>query len=327
MELHYPVQTMIFLADKDHEGCLILCRFTSGKLAACQTFCEDFFDFFIGCRSIHYIIKTVVGNAAASLIEVFHAVYDRFFEISEALNGNAAHFGELCNVIQEGRLFDIGSLVRAPCRQYLHVEGLICLDLFVPFQRIYRIVGGAYECDAGAFDQLACAHIRLCQLFIAEVPYFFRGVCAEMSGVAEISLQLQMGPVIQRIADQLFQRLRPFLKFLARRSVAGDVIFLYAVGAHLTPLIMVAAKPHLSDVFEMLVLRDLLRIEVAVVVEDRHNLSVVVIQFLCGFCGKQKILVHKWFHCKTLLENIYMRSAKKRGKLPPARRTRWVLVN
>ncbi len=73
---------------------------------------------------------------------------------------------------------------------------------------------------------------------------------------------------------------------------------------------MVAAKPHLSDVFEMLVLRDLLRIEVAVVVEDRHNLSVVVIQFLCGFCGKQKILVHKWFHCKTLLENIYMRSAK-----------------
>ena len=84
-----------------------------------------------------------------------------------------------------------------------------------------------------------------------------------------------MTPVVQRIADQLRQSLRPFLEFLPVCSIAGNIFFVYAVGTHLTPFIMVAAQPYLSDVVEFAVLVDFLRIDVAVIIHDRHLLRIV----------------------------------------------------
>ena len=94
-----------------------------------------------------------------------------------------------------------------------------------------------------------------------------------------------MAPVIQRIADQLWKRFSPCLEFLSVGSVAGDVLFIDAVGTHLTPLVMVASKPYLGDVLELAVLADLLGIDMAVIVQNRHRLSIVMVKFLCHLCG------------------------------------------
>ena len=86
-----------------------------------------------------------------------------------------------------------------------------------------------------------------------------------------------MAPVVKGIANQLRHGLSPGLEFLTVSAVAGYIFFINTVGAHLTPLIMVAAQPYLGDVFELAVLVNLLGINVAVVVYDGHVLRILMV--------------------------------------------------
>ena len=134
------------------------------------------------------------------------------------------------------------------------------------------------------------------ELFVAEVPDLLGRIAVQDAVIAEVALQLQMAPVIERVADGQLQRFRPLLELFAVGRAARDVIFIHAVGAHLAPFVMVAAQPDLRDVVEFAVFADLLRIDVAVIVEDRHVLGEVVEQMLRGVGRQQEILVHKRFH-------------------------------
>lgn len=69
--------------------------------------------------------------------------------------------------------------------------------------------------------------------------------------------------------------------------------FLDAVGADLAPFIMVAAEPDLGDIVKFAVFIDFLRVDVAVVVDDRHLLRIFVVQPSRGLRGKQKIFIYK----------------------------------
>ena len=95
---------------------------------------------------------------------------------------------------------------------------------------------------------------------------------------AQRPLQFQMGPVIERVAERLGNRLRPFLELLPIRRVAGAVAFVDAGRPHGTPLIVIAVEPGLRDVLEIAVLGDLLRRQVAMVVDDRQIAGVLVIE-------------------------------------------------
>ena len=106
-----------------------------------------------------------------------------------------------------------------------------------------------------------------------------------------------MAPVVQRIADQLGHGLGPGLEFLPVGGVGvGDILLFHTVGADLTPLIMVAAQPYLGDVVKLPVLVDLLGVDMAVVIHDRHLLRIVVVQLFRHVRVQHKILVHKWLH-------------------------------
>jgi hypothetical protein len=59
---------------------------------------------------------------------------------------------------------------------------------------------------------------------------------------------------------------------------------------------MVAFEPNLSQIFKAAVGGDLLRRQVAVVVNNRHSRRVVVVEPPCGFGLEQKIVVEKGFH-------------------------------
>ena len=86
-----------------------------------------------------------------------------------------------------------------------------------------------------------------------------------------------MAPVIQGIANGLSQTLGPLEKLLLVGGCAGDIVFVHATGAQKAPFVMVAPQPDLGDVFKPAVLIDFLRIDVAVIVDDRHIFCVVKI--------------------------------------------------
>ena len=118
-----------------------------------------------------------------------------------------------------------------------------------------------------------------------------------------------MAPGVHRVADGHLQTLGKLLEALTVRLVAGDVLLGHTVGAHHTPLIMIAevvvaavgqhlmaAQPNLRDVLKAAVLVDLLRGDMAVVIHDGQLGRIVVVQMLRSGGLKQKVLVHKRFH-------------------------------
>ena len=105
------------------------------------------------------------------------------------------------------------------------------------------------------------------QLLVAQVPSFLSGITVQMTGVVKVSLQLQVAPMIQLVADQLRHGLSPLLEFLTVGSISGDVFLINAVRTHLTPFVMVAAQPYLGDVLELTILSDFSWIDMAVIVQ------------------------------------------------------------
>ena len=153
----------------------------------------------------------------------------------------------------------------------------------MPSQVIGRIIRGAHQRHTGLTDQVADAHAVLMKLLIAEIPDFPGGLTVQHPGIAEKALQLQVAPVKERIADGELQRFRPLLKLLPVRRVSGDIILLHTIGTHGTPFIMVPSQPYLCDVVEFPVLRDLLRIDVTVIVQNRHGFRICVEKLLRRF--------------------------------------------
>ena len=144
----------------------------------------------------------------------------------------------------------------------------------MPSQVIGRIIRGAHQRHTGLTDKVADAHAVLMKLLIAEIPDLFSGLTVQHAGIAKKALQLQVAPVKQRIADGEFQRFRPLLELLPVRRISGNVILLYPVGTHGTPFIMIPSQPYLRDVVKFPVLRDLLRVDVTVIVQNRHALRI-----------------------------------------------------
>ena len=249
----------------------------------------------------------MVTCAAAHFREEFQTFNEGVNDFLSGVQGFLADaLCELADIFREAFLMDIEGFVRTEGRAYLHFDGRIFLDLFMPFQGINRIVGCADECDVGLFDQSAYSHSRVVlQHVIALVPDLFRCFNSQRFLDAEILVQFKVAPVIHRIADGHFQCFREFHKTIKVRLVAGDVIFRCSVGTHDSPLVVVAeissvrilsAEPYFRQVVEAPVLVDFLRGDVAVIVNQRHAVSVIVEQMLSGFCLQKEIPVHKCFH-------------------------------
>ncbi len=85
----------------------------------------------------------------------------------------------------------------------------------------------------------------------------------------EVTLELHVDPVVHRIAEGVGHGLSESLEFIAGISIAGDAVFTYAVGAQQPPLVMVAAKPEVRDIFPPVVRGDLFWREMAVVINNR----------------------------------------------------------
>ena len=65
--------------------------------------------------------------------------------------------------------------------------------------------------------------------------------------------------MIERVTDGLRHGSRPGIKFLAVACVAGTQAFSDAVGAHGAPFIVIALQPDVIQVFETVIVGNLLR--------------------------------------------------------------------
>ena len=262
-----------------------------------------------------HIVKAVVGGAAAHLHKELQPFLQRFLHAAHALE-LAAHDGlQLVDVLDKAGLVDVQRLVRAEGGGDNDLDRSVLLDLLVPLQAVDGVVGRADHRDVALLDQAAHGHLGVVfQLFVAQVPDLFGRVAVEHAVIAEVFLQLQVAPGIHRVANGHFQRLGKLLEALAVGLVAGDVLLRHAVGTHDAPLIVVAeiivgpvgqhlmaAQPNLGDVLKAAVLIDLLRRNVAVIVDDGQVRRVVMVQMTRGGGIQKEILVHKCFHIANLL--------------------------
>ena len=214
--------------------------------------------------------------------------------------------GQLAHVRSKAGLVDVEDLVGAEGRSHGELDGGVFLDLLVPLEAVDGVIGGADEGHVALFDEAADGQLGVVlELVVAQVPDFLSGIAVQHAVVAEEGVQLQIGPVVHRVADGHGQSLSELLEALAVRLVAGDVLLGHAVGAHDAPLVVVAevaavrvaaAQPDLSNVVEAAVLVDLTGRNVAVVIADGHILSVSVVQVLCGGRLEHELLIHKCFH-------------------------------
>jgi len=134
------------------------------------------------------------------------------------------------------------SLVRAVAGHHHRLAGLAGLAVgHVVLEAIGRIVGGTDGLDLHFFQQRARAEFGSDEAGVAGLPDHRRGLLAERQVDAEITLQFEVSPVVQRIADEFGHGTRPGQEGSVVGRMPGDILFHHAVGAHGAPLVVVAA--------------------------------------------------------------------------------------
>lgn len=300
VQLHSPAPLVVFSAHEEHESGLEFHFILSAERDSVLSLQEDVLDLFLTCGIVHHILQRVVGDGTAHGHEEFHTLHESCLQRCKGDDLiHAAHGSQLGQIVQIIGLFDVHGLIGSPCGTYNYIEAVVLCDLFVPLQRINGVIGGADESHIALLDDVAHAHGRLLEFCIAEIPDFVGGLGVQYTVIAEISLQLQVAPVEERIADSFAEALSPFTEFVVIGGIAGYVLLVNTAGAHEAPLVVIAAQPYLSDVVELTVLCDLLGVDVAVVVKNRFFLCVVVEQLFGCLCLEQEVFVHKCFHLNS----------------------------
>ena len=139
------------------------------------------------------------------------------------------------------------------------------------------------------------------------VPDLLCIVLGQRLGDAEVFVELQVGPVVHGVADGHFQGLCEGKELFIGICGTGHGILRNAVGAHDSPLVVVAeiaavvvpaAQPDLGDVVVAAVLIDLFGRNMAVVVDDRHIFGICMKETFGRLVIQHEILIHKSSHSK-----------------------------
>ena len=127
-------------------------------------------------------------------------------DIGCGLDFNAGSFGKFIHVFREALLLDIHGLVRTEGRADQKTEILLGGQLLMPFQRIGRIIGSADIFHIGLLNDAADGQVGVLLEHLAGFIPDFPGILGSQGLVdAEISLQLEVAPVVHRISDGHFQ--------------------------------------------------------------------------------------------------------------------------
>ncbi len=243
----------------------------------------------------------MIGHFATVSGEVIHALVQGVAQRAEAADGGVRRRLQLPQIVVEAGRIDSESFVRPPARQHLDIEAMIVGDRPMMAQIVDRIVGGADHFHIHLLHDATCAKLILRQQRIAALPDFIRrGRRQQRIRDAERPAQLQMRPVIERVADGVRHRGGPGVEFLAIARIAGAQPLRHAVGAHRPPFVVIAPQPDIVQVAEAGILRDLLRRQMTVIIKNRLLRRVIVIQAPGKFAVQQEIFAQKRRHLGLL---------------------------
>lgn len=119
------------------------------------------------------------------------------------------------------------------------------------------------------------------------------GFFVEEGGDVEVTAELEVGPVVEWIAEGFGDGARPGEEFVVGIGVASDEVFGDAVCAHGAPFVVVALEPELGEVGESAVGGDVVWGEVGVVINDGEFFCDFVVEELSGIGVEEEVLVEE----------------------------------
>ena len=138
------------------------------------------------------------------------------------------------------------------------------------FKCIGRVVCCADAHNTRFFYKLARRKAAFFDFCVAFFPYLIARFGRQRFINSEISLKLQMSPMIKRITYKIGHCFSPRLKLIIAVGVARDIFFVNAKRTHGAPLVVVIRKPQLSYIVGVFVVVYLLWRQVAMPIEYRH---------------------------------------------------------
>ena len=123
------------------------------------------------------------------------------------------------------------------------------------------------------------------------IPDFFGGVWAEKGFDAEATSELEVGPVVERITEGVWNGFGPGLEFITRGSVACDVAFRDSVCPHGAPFVVVVSEPEFGNIFPPLVIGDFVGRKMSVVIDDLLMLCRFMEEALRSFAQEEKVSI------------------------------------
>ena len=278
------------------EGAAELVQFVLGGALAEENHLEDGLDLDLLVVGGVEGLQAVVRKAAAVGSEEVVPLLQGLDEVGVGIYlhaGSLAEFGEIL-LVGLG-ILDRHGLVGPPCGNDLRAEGMLRYHL-VPAEVVGGIVGGAYDLHVEFADEGLAAEFLGSELGVAFLINFTGGLGAQELVDSEHAAEFEVGPVIEGVAKGIRHGLRPLLEGLPGAVLAsGEIILAHSVGAHRTPFIMVAIvsvhQPELGDVAELDVLGNLLRHQMAMVIDDGHVLRMLVIKLPGSLALKHEIFI------------------------------------
>ena len=137
-------------------------------------------------------------------------------------------------------------------------------DFLMIHQIITRVVCRSHHPNPELLEDLLSR--KSLQFIIGFSPDFGGGRLVQYLLDAKDPIQLQMSPVPKGIANEPRHRLGIGQKLLVGLGLAGDVTLWDPVGTHRPPFVMIPPEPDLGQIGPLLILRDLLGGEMAVII-------------------------------------------------------------
>ena len=249
----------------------------------------------------------MVAQLTAILSEEVVTLLESIDHILECSEGNTSYLTQLVHIFSEVWLLDVHRLVRTPSRNHLDFETtLTCL--LVITEIIDWVVCSTNALYVIVTHQAASAELWQLQLLVTLVIDFTGSLRTQLLVDTESCLQLQVGPVIQRVTECIWYSLSPFLELLpvAGISTCAETL-VYTIGTHSTPLIVVTTEPKLCNALELVIISNHLRDEVAVIIDDWHLSRMIVEKVLRSLCVKQEVFIHKLLHnCIVVFKCLFI---------------------
>ena len=164
-------------------------------------------------------------------------------------------------------------------------------DPHMRLQGICGVICRADDRDPIRRENIMDAHRR--ELRISLLPNFLRRTRIDRGLETEVTLQLKMRPMIQRIAQGVWHGRTPSLMLFPRRGVTRTKALGHAICPQRPPFIVISPEPDFAEISKLMVVGNLRRRQVTVVIVNRFSGGVGVIQCARRIRLQEKVVVNE----------------------------------